>query len=233
MRNNYTNGFTLIEVLVSITLLVTIIFWPISIIAENLIVTAVTERTVKAHLLAQSAIEYVRAERDGFILSPGQVDWIASLREPGSDPDPDWRACIVNADESNRTQYKYCVPQCGDDGPNNLLACGRRNVEAVDEEGNLVRDDDGNIVMTENTNFVDGVSTTNLTRTGDSNTCDGTPAEDNGELTATLQIKLPKEDAEVQYAQVISCVSWKEPNNPDPRKIEFREAFYGWIVKES
>ncbi len=64
-----TNGFTLIETLVAVSLLVIAIVAPMSLVAQSLTTAYYARDQVAAYSLAQEGIEAVRAVRDGNILA--------------------------------------------------------------------------------------------------------------------------------------------------------------------
>lgn len=207
MRTKKNRGFTLIEVLVAVMLLVTIIFWPISIIAELLLFNAVTEQTIKAHFLAQGAIEYVRADRDKAFLTPGSTTWFSDLYESN-----EYAECVVKAEEwqdfkgGANPDLKYCIPQCANGN------CGAD----IEEIG-----------------FVSGMSANNQRSISNDETCDGRDPEENSALTATVNLVVPEQESLTKYANVISCVSWQEEKSGIVRRLEFEEALYEWVQKES
>lgn len=63
--NSYSQGFTLIETLVSITILVVAVAGPMSLAAQSLASAFYARDQVTAFHLAQEAIEVIRARRDG------------------------------------------------------------------------------------------------------------------------------------------------------------------------
>lgn len=72
-----TAGFTLIETLVAITILVSAIAGPLTIASRSLFSAQFTKNQIIASYLAQDAVEYVRNLRDENVLS-GQA-WLQSL----------------------------------------------------------------------------------------------------------------------------------------------------------
>ena len=202
-------GFTLVEVLVSITLLTTVIFWPVSIIAQILTFTTATKETIQAHLLAQSTIEHVRAVRDNTFLSIDIENWFSDLHKPYDANNAPYSGCVSYVDDvsivDGAMEYpKYCVPQC--DGS----AC------------------------TKGTNaFVDGVSSGDVRGTANSQTCDGRAPKADGELSPTLTLVIPDKTSSVQYVNAVSCVSWRDQKSNSIRKVEFKEAMYEWILRRN
>ena len=72
-------GFTLIETLVAVMILMTAIVGPLTIVQKGLNATLIAKDQITAFYLAQDAIEYVRFVRDTNKLTPGNTDWLARL----------------------------------------------------------------------------------------------------------------------------------------------------------
>ena len=72
-------GFTLVETLVGMTVLIIAVTGTLSIISRNVSSAAIAKESVTAFYLAQEAIEYVRGVRDNNAISPGEVYWLAGL----------------------------------------------------------------------------------------------------------------------------------------------------------
>ncbi len=68
-KNMHARGFTLIETLVAVTLMVVAIVAPMSLVSQSLTTAYYARDQVAAYSLAQEGIETVRAVRDGNILS--------------------------------------------------------------------------------------------------------------------------------------------------------------------
>lgn len=85
MTNKHTlhSGFTLVETLVAVLLLITAIAGPLSIASRGLTTAVVTKDQITAYYLAQDAVEYIRFKRDTACLagtSPcGSGVWLASV----------------------------------------------------------------------------------------------------------------------------------------------------------
>lgn len=200
-------GFTLIEVLVAISIMTSIIFWPTAIIAQKLVFDAVTKETIRAQLLAQNIIEHIRFHRDTYAFNDSFrfSSWFEELRRnDGHFANP----CMVNVDESkNRNgEYEtYCIPQCP--GANDELDDCSTNTKG----------------------FVSGISETQEREVGNEKTCDGRNPKPNGEFSPTLNIILPAENDAIQYAQIVSCVSWENKSGVVQR-TEFKESMYEWLL---
>lgn len=78
MTSNYKiqkKGFTLIETLVAVLLLVTAVAGPLTIVSKNLLAARVAKDQITAYYLAQDALEYVRFARDTNRLKG--ADWLS------------------------------------------------------------------------------------------------------------------------------------------------------------
>lgn len=69
IRDKQNNGFTLIETLVAVSLMVIAIVAPMSLVSQSLTTAYYARDQVAAYSLAQEGIETVRAVRDGNILA--------------------------------------------------------------------------------------------------------------------------------------------------------------------
>ncbi len=79
LRSMQTRGFTLIETLVAVSLLVIAIVAPMSLVSQSLTSAYYARDQVAAYSLAQEGIEAVRAVRDGNILSNALTGTSVSL----------------------------------------------------------------------------------------------------------------------------------------------------------
>ena len=100
-NNAYQRGFTLIESLVAVTILITAILGPMSIAAKGIATAAYARDQAIAFFLAQEGLEYVRNVRDSN--SHARVLWLSGLSAcvPG--------ACII--DSPNNT-INTCAGVC-------------------------------------------------------------------------------------------------------------------------
>lgn len=76
---NSKRGFTLIEMLVAVLLLITAIAGPLTIASKGITTSVVAKDQVTAFFLAQDAVEYIRYKRDTNRLAGS--DWLAGLEE--------------------------------------------------------------------------------------------------------------------------------------------------------
>ena len=88
-------GFTLIETLIAVLLLVTAVTGPLTIASRGLVSATVAKDQIVAYYLAQDAIEYVRWVRDTNQL--GGQNWLAGL--DGADGAPN---CIIIVDSNDQ-----------------------------------------------------------------------------------------------------------------------------------
>lgn len=213
-KKNSRAGFTLIEVLVAIAVITIIGFLPISVISDHLIRNALTENRVTAGLLAQEVTEYVRYTRDSDILDPNGGDWFETLYDPQSRNE--YTNCIVYADDWILENHKnYCTVECFNG--NDKTAQGECGTTA---KGNKAYN-----------GAIAGIATAaNNIRGKNTKTCDGNAPKKNNEFTTTLQIIIPQEDAEVQYATAVPCISWSDKTGAT-KKVSTQEAVFEWIQK--
>lgn len=211
------SGFTLIEVLVAISILVTSLFIPLSIITRYLTESALTENHVKANLLAQEIIEYVRYDRDTKLLAGG-TDWFTALRSNDSMMN-DYVQCVQ--EQGDTSSGSYCHVECTADTTTEKCKRSERAVSNVQHPF-----------------FVSGV--TNETtqpkklKSGASgyneHTCDNKDPNAAGTFTTILTIIIPDDEDDVQYAVVKPCVSWRTKNDAI-RKVELQETLYQWLAQ--
>ena len=213
-------GFTLIEVLVAISILSSVVFVPLSIIADRLVENALTESRVRARLLAQETIEYVRYDRDSAVLA--HKSWFSDIRSPDSSVNK-YRSCFTASDDwIAGTRDRYCEVLCRDTVASvspSSGACGT----VVSSNGVVTASYDG---------FVTGVSTVLKKRgTGSwaDKTCDGNAPKGNGGPTAALNLVISAADESTRYAVAVACVSWSEDGTV--HSVEHEEALFEWITE--
>lgn len=80
MMNPHTKGFTLVETLVAITILVTAVVGPLYAVHRSLVASYTARDSLTAVALAQEGIEYVRATRDSNYLA-SQSNWLNGLTQ--------------------------------------------------------------------------------------------------------------------------------------------------------
>ena len=207
-KHSATSGFTIVEALVAVAVLTTIIFAPMSIITQVLVQGALTENNLRANLLAQEVIEYVRYTRDTAVLDDNSSNWFSTLYS--TDSSNPYISCIIDeGDWITDTHNDYCTPQCTTGGTTG--DCGGTDMHL---------------------GFVDSVSRSDNGYGADREaTCDGKSPKADGVFTTTLTIAVPSEESEIRYAVVESCVSWEDKIG-EVRKVEYREAMFEWVLRE-
>ena len=208
-------GFTLIEVLISISILLFAVFLPFAIISDYLLNNELTRNQLQAQLRAQEIIELVRLDRDSTIVNPKNpvVNWFAKL----SKGEGNFGSCAIKSDPWNNGDgtRKDCQVKCLPD----------ITVGSTDSS------DLNNCRVTEDKSFVWAVGptrrqpTTTLTET-----CDGEDPYSNGEFTVTLNIVIANRlEKDTQYAIISPCVSW-ERDTGEIRKVELKETLFEWVT---
>lgn len=221
-KSKKSRGFTLVEVLVAISVIATVGFVPISIVTQHLVQNALTPGRVRADLLAQEVIEYVRYTRDFDVLSRNGGKWFKNLYLlDGSNP---YQNCVVYVDDwAAGTVDTYCTVSCYADANRTEGVCG---------EAGVVCGECG----TDNVNgFVAGVVETTgrtIKRVDSSETCDGKHPKGNNQFTTTVSVVVPREGSVMQYASVVPCISWEERNG-SVRKVTRKETLFEWIQRVS
>lgn len=202
----------------AISIIATVGFIPISIVTQHLIQNALTPNRVKANLLAQEVIEYVRYTRDSDVLdsdpNDGSVggDWFDTFYEPNTSSD--YRDCVTFADDwIGGVREKYCK-----------VVCFAGTDETTEKECGTT---DNGVLFD---GFVAGV-TPGESYGDNTKTCDGEGPEENNQFTTTLNIIIPREKGGVQYAVIVPCVSWSDRNGAI-KKIELKETVFEWIRRE-
>ena len=122
-------GFTLIEVLVAITILVTVVIAPLVVISDAFLANRLTANSLRAQFFAQSTIEYVRYVRDTNILNQ-ETKWLKGLEQ-----------CNITTEDANT----ICNITFGSDGGveeptkgtkrNNTQTCDGKDPKPSIEEG--------------------------------------------------------------------------------------------------
>jgi prepilin-type N-terminal cleavage/methylation domain-containing protein len=77
LKEKKNKGFTLVETLVAITILVSAVVAPLTLAYRGLVAARFTKSQITASYLAQDAIEHVRSIRDGNVL--GGSGWLTGL----------------------------------------------------------------------------------------------------------------------------------------------------------
>ena len=197
------------------SVIVTVGFIPMTIITQHLIQNALTPNRVKANLLAQEVIEYIRHARDSDILNEeGGGDWFDNLY--GLNISNGNGSCIAFADDwIGNTVERYCTVECFTETGNGIRGeCGTKGINEAVFDG-----------------FVAGVVTGDNYGSSNTETCDGENPKGNNQFTTTLNIVIPREESDVQYASIIPCVSWSNKNGA-VKKAQLKETIFEWIRRE-
>ena len=211
---NARGGFTLLEVLVAIAVIATVGFIPISVVSNHIIENALTENRVTASLLAQEIIEYVRYTRDSDMLDPSGGDWFNDLYDISASSA--YKNCIVYADDwVAGTSKQYCTIECFNGADKTAQGeCGTTGTGGKEYDG-----------------FIAGVASVGGVRSNNPDTCDGRAVKSNGAFTTVLNLVIPRQSSEVQYAVVVPCISWKDKNNVI-KKVTVKEVVFEWVKRK-
>lgn len=122
-QNN--KGFTILETLVAIAIILIAITGPLDIIAHSLKASYYSRDEVTAFYLAQEAVEYARNQRDNNELDPNKTvdNWLTGVTGNASDSvnclngadRPRERACALVQDSSGHYSYVSCGSTCYND----------------------------------------------------------------------------------------------------------------------
>lgn len=106
-QNNFSGGFTLIETLVAISVLMVAIAAPLTLVQKSLSTASLATEQITASFLAQDALEYVQSVRDRNI---GKPDWLGGLSSSCGEPE----GCLIDSGVGT-------VIKCSTSGCANLL----------------------------------------------------------------------------------------------------------------
>ena len=76
MKKDNKNGFTLVETLVAIAILLLAVAAPLSLATKSLNSSALSKQQITASFLAQEAMEFIRNVRDENVLEGGANNWL-------------------------------------------------------------------------------------------------------------------------------------------------------------
>ena len=115
--SSHNKGFTLIETLVAISILVIAVFGAFTAVQNGLSVSIFSKDEIVAFYLAQEAVEQVRNIRDENTLAT-RPSWLTGIAAQASDPCWFGKTCMVNVLEGNGLWLTECtgtipgVPKC-------------------------------------------------------------------------------------------------------------------------
>lgn len=107
-------GFTLIESLVAMTILITAILGPMSIAANGIASASYVRDQTTAFFLAQEGLEYIRNARDSNALTTPPLDWLTGLEACVSS------SCAIDPSNNAVTACSGACPAIRYDSANNL-----------------------------------------------------------------------------------------------------------------
>lgn len=118
--DNSTTGFTVVETLVAIAVLLLAISAPLTLAERSLASAEAARREVSAFYLAQEAMEFVRNHKDSNAIDSGGRDWLKDLDEcfdtPGEDEESNKEnGCGIDLTESGSRQINECSEARNDD----------------------------------------------------------------------------------------------------------------------
>jgi Tfp pilus assembly protein PilV len=116
-------GFSILETLVAIAILVIAITGPMVFAQQSLRASRLARDQVTAFYLAQDAIEFVKHIRDENSLIGDREDWLAGLEECFGDEGTPADGCQVSVPEWSEGQTADAVAACGGAGDCELVEC--------------------------------------------------------------------------------------------------------------
>lgn len=120
-----SQGFTILETLVAISILILAITAPLAIIAQALRSSYYARDQITAYYLAQEAVEFLRNKRD-FVGLQGNVDaaqWATSFQAYATPSNPDADIDILNNSLDPNPNKAYLIRTAGTAGGYKLVEC--------------------------------------------------------------------------------------------------------------
>lgn len=110
----YSKGFTLIESLVGVTVLLTAIVGPLTIASRGVSSGTISRDQILAYNLAQEALEAAHNQRDRNALTdPTDPEWLRGLVGPGSEIICEGEnGCLVEDIQRSSIQFEECNDEC-------------------------------------------------------------------------------------------------------------------------
>ena len=107
-KKNLERGFSFIECMVAISLLMTSVAIAVTVIRTDILVSSITKNAVMARFLAQEGIEYTRHVRDSHLVDfektgvPDGIDWLGTLETCFDD------RCIIDTADPTSVNIISC-----------------------------------------------------------------------------------------------------------------------------
>lgn len=102
-QHKHTRGFTLVEVLIAVSILSIAILATFAAVSNSMRATNFTEDQTVAYYLADEALEYIRHRRDSnaiahinAVASGGSVAWLTGVAQVAGDPCSTGKVCYVD-----------------------------------------------------------------------------------------------------------------------------------------
>lgn len=101
--NNFKKGFSLVETMVAISIIIFSILGPLTLTSFSLKASSTAKNNLIAGSLAQEGIELIRAKRGDNVLSGGSANWLFGMGNPGGSGTIcfDARGCSIDAYDLN------------------------------------------------------------------------------------------------------------------------------------
>ncbi len=122
----YKRGFTLVETLVAISVLVVVIVGPMTLAAKGLQNAYHAREQLAATYLAQEGFEIVRAVRDSYTLDSGGPEWVARVDSARLHPtcwDPGYDGCALDSRRPSASEFTFRPCTLDNFNDPNEIAC--------------------------------------------------------------------------------------------------------------
>lgn len=111
----YKSGFTLVEVLIAVSILSLSLLATFTAVSNSMRTTNFTEDQIIAYYLADEVLEYIRNKRDSNALAHitafgggGSVEWLAGIAQVATDPCFPGKVCYVDVPINPSESIKTC-----------------------------------------------------------------------------------------------------------------------------
>lgn len=148
IKKQNSGGFTILETLVAITIILIAITGPLDIIAHSLKASYYSRDEVTAFYLAQEAIEYARNQRDNNELNLNSTidQWLDNAVPPdclNNADETSIKKCVLLQDTEGNYQYDPCTGNCADNESYRMKRFSNTGVMGAvsgDEDTNFTRE---------------------------------------------------------------------------------------------